>query len=259
MARRDPESLVACVTGGGRGIGRALCHQLAEAGAVVYTCARTEAQLQETVDTSPGPGEIVAYHADVTDTVEMDQMFDDIGADGALDVLIANAGMLGPREPIERVAPEAWRRTQRVNVDGVFLANRFSIPLMRKRLESRPDASPIILNMSSSVGREGRARWGPYATSKFAVEGLTETLADELGDDGFTVLSANPGGTATSMRAEAYPDEDPDQLPSPERVAETLRLLVLEAGPDQNGNTYDCRDLFEFLDSSAPPADWPTA
>lgn len=245
---RDLRQLVALVTGGSRGIGRALSLELAEAGATVYTCARSNGGLDETVEQFDGPGRLVTQTADVTRPEQIADLTDRIRSDEQrLDAVINNAGVLGPRSQIEDVSYESWRRTLEVNLDGVFLISKASIPLLRAA------ESGIIVNMSSSVGREGRAKWGPYAVSKHGVEGLTETLADELAEESIAVVSANPGGTATEMRADAYPDEDPETLPKPRRVAGTLRLLVASIGVDQSGRSYDCRDLFELAEAKEPP------
>lgn len=255
---RSIEDLVVFVTGGGRGIGRATCLECAEAGATVYTCARSSQELSETVDQFEGDGRgaMIAHTADVTRPSEVERVIDRIReTEGRLDALVNNAGVLGPREPIEEVELDAWRETMEVNLDGVFLVTRAAIPLLGRAEQG------IVVNISSSVGREGRGRWGPYAVSKHGVEGLTGTLADELAEDETTVVSANPGGTATEMRAAAYPDEDPETLPTPGEVAETLRLLVEVAELDQTGETYDCRDLFDLVsgEERPDPADLPPA
>lgn len=245
---RSIEELVILVTGGSRGIGRATCLECAEAGATVYTCARSVQELNETVEQFEGDGALVAQTADVTRPREVAELVDRIREqEGRLDALVNNAGVLGPRTPIEDVDLDAWRHTLEVNLDGVFIVTKASIPLLRESDEG------IVVNISSSVGREGRGEWGPYAVSKHGVEGLTGTLADELADDDTTVVSANPGGTATEMRADAYPDEDPETLPTPGEVAETLRLLVEVLGRDQSGQSYDCRDLFDLVGGDAQP------
>lgn len=247
---RNIEDLVVVVTGGSRGIGRATCLECAEAGATVYTCARTPEALQETVKMFEGDGALVAQTADVTRPDEAAAWFDRIREDeGRVDALINNAGVLGPRRPIEEIELEEWRRTLQINLDGVFIATKAAIPLLRQSEEG------LIVNLSSSVGREGRGSWGPYAVSKHGVEGLTGTLADELVDDDTAVVSANPGGTATEMRSDAYPDEDPETLPTPRDVAEALRLLVEVLEVDQTGRRYDCRELFDFAGSE----EWPRA
>jgi NAD(P)-dependent dehydrogenase (short-subunit alcohol dehydrogenase family) len=244
------DEMVAFVTGGTRGIGRAMVLRIAEAGGTVYTCGRTESSLEGLRDESRKlDGTLVAETADVTSfdqLTDLTEMIDD--AEGQLDLLVNNAGVLGPRARLEDVSVEAWRHTLEVNTTGVFLTAKASLELLRAADESR------VVNISSSVGREGRARWGPYAVSKHGVEGLTETLADELEEEGIPVVSANPGGTATDMRADAYPDEDPDTLPSADRVAETLLVLGRTVQVGQTGQTYDCRELFEHVDGATLPA-----
>jgi len=245
---RDIEESTVLVTGGGRGIGRATCLEFAEAGATVYTCSRTPADLDELVGIFEGRGALVAQTADVTRPAEIDALMDRIRSEEeGLDVLINNAGILGPRESIESIDLEDWRRTLEANLDGVFVVSRAAIPLLRRAEEG------LIVNVSSSVGREGRGGWGPYAVSKHGVEGLTGTLADELRGAGVTVVSANPGGTATEMRAEAYPDEDSEDLPSPGRVAATFRLVAETVGLERTGERFDCRDLFEFTGRENAP------
>ncbi len=255
MTRLD--EMVAFVTGGTRGIGKAMVMQIAEAGGTVYTCGRTESSLEGLRDPSRElDGEIVAETADVTSFDQLTGLTETIAEEeGRLDLLVNNAGVLGPRARLEDVSVEAWRHTLEVNTTGVFLTAKAALELLRTADESR------IVNLSSSVGREGRARWGPYAVSKHGVEGLTETLADELEGEGIPVVSANPGGTATDMRAEAYPDEDPDTLPSAEQVAETLLVLGQTVRVGQTGQTYDCRELFDYVGSETlpDPEDLPVA
>ena len=250
---RDLDEAIILVTGGSRGIGRALTVRLAEAGATVYTCGRTRADLEETrrlarksVDASTRGGVVRLETVDVTDEDRVAALLERIQRDeGRLDALVNNASVLGSRAEIEEYPLEAWRHTMDVNVDGVFLTTRASIPLLRN------SGDAVIVNISSSVGREGRAGWGAYSVSKCGVEGLTDILAGELTGDGIATVSANPGGTATEMRAAAYPQEDPETLPTAEDVAETLRLLIQTIGTDQSGTKYNCRDLFDHVDATS--------
>ncbi len=237
---RELDSNVALVTGGSRGIGRALSIQLADTGATVYTCGRDEEALHETWSRAGEDAELIAQSADVTEPLSMEALVARIHEEsGPLDLLVNNAGLLGPLCPIEETPLEGWRRTLEVNLDGTFIATREAIPALREA------DSPLVLNVSSSVGRRGRGGWGAYSVSKFGLEGLTEILADELDDA--CVVSVNPGGTATEMRARAYPDEDPETLPTPDEVAETMVLLARTLGPDQSGYKYNSRDLFEYV------------
>jgi NAD(P)-dependent dehydrogenase (short-subunit alcohol dehydrogenase family) len=107
--------------------------------------------------------------------------------------------------------------------------------------------SGTIINVSSGVGRKGRATWGPYSVSKFAVEGFTQVLAEEIGPQGLACVAVNPGATRTGMRAAAYPDEDPMTLPSAEDIAEAfLRIAALEPS-EVNGKSIDAREIVADL------------
>ncbi|MFP4598684.1 MAG: SDR family NAD(P)-dependent oxidoreductase [Persicimonas sp.] len=244
---------VAIITGGSRGIGRALCLELAGRGGHVYTCARDEAALEELSRQAEGlDGTVDPVVADVTHLEEMSALFERVRDEhGRLDVLVNNAGVLGPRKPIEDVDLADWRTVQSINVDGVFIASKLAIELLRAA------ESSMILNVSSSVGRRGRGGWGPYAVSKHGVEGLTDTLADELADDGVCVVSVNPGGTATDMRHEAYPDEDPATLPTAEQVAQTFALLIERLDVAQTGRKYNSRDLMDDVGNETNGEDLP--
>ena len=250
---RDLHNMVALITGGTKGIGRAMVEHLAGAGARVYTCGRAEKPLEElTSATRDLDGEVIANRADVTNADKVVSLATHVReTDGHLDLLVNNAGVLGPRQPLESVALDAWRHTLEVNLTGAFITAKTCIPLLRESDDA------LLLNISSSVGRKGRGRWGPYAISKHGIEGMTDTLADELESDAIPVISANPGGTATKMRAEAYPDEDPDTLPTAAQVAETLVLLARTIDTDQTGNRYDCRDLFEWVGEATTGGELP--
>jgi NAD(P)-dependent dehydrogenase (short-subunit alcohol dehydrogenase family) len=102
-----------------------------------------------------------------------------------------------------------------------------------------------IINVSSGVGRVGRARWGAYAVSKFGLEGLTQVLADEVKEFGIRVNSVNPGPTRTEMRAEAYPEEDPLTLPTPEQITPIFVHLATAQSENLTGQMLEAQDWSE--------------
>lgn len=241
---RDYKDLVVVITGGGRGIGAATAKGLGEEGARVFICGRTESELRQVAE---GSSRISWRALDIRDEGAVRDWVKSIGEqEGRIDVLINNASILGPRASLDETGVEAWRETLDINITGTFLMTREAYPWLR---ESR---YPLVINLSSSVGRHGRAKWGAYSISKFGAEGLAEVAADELADADAVVVSLNPGGTATKMRAEAYPEEDPAVLPDAQEVAGTLKLLVKLLSPAQNGAKYSSRQLFGLIDN--PPS-----
>jgi len=225
---------VILVTGAGDGIGRATALAYAEHGADVVLLGRTEEKLEAVFDdiesrTKTRP---VVVPADLLHASEdaVTTLYHAIRREYArLDGILHNAGLLGLRAPIADYPVQDWLDVMQVNVNAAFLLTRGMMPL----LEEAPDAS--IVFTSSGVGRRGRADWGAYAVSKFAVEGLVDVLADELAAAGrIRVNSLNPGATRTAMRAAAYPDEDPATLPPAE---DHMPLYLYLMGPDSKGVT----------------------
>src|SRR5690606_16884194 len=153
---------------------------------------------------------------------------------GRLDGLVHCAGLLGTLTPIEQYDVPGWCRVMHVNLTAAFALTQVLLPLLR----ASPDAS--IIFTSSSVGRRGRAYWGAYAVSKFAIEGLSQVLAHELeGSSPVRVNTVNPGRARTVMRRQAYPSEDVTSLPLPETLlAPYLKLL----GPRGAGITGQALD-----------------
>ena len=131
---------------------------------------------------------------------------------GRLDGLVHNAAVLGALAPIEHADMRNWCRVLHVNLTAAFALTQVLLPALR----ASDDASVIFT--SSSVGRRGRANWGAYAVSKFGIEGLSQVLADELaGNSAVRVNAVNPGPTRTRLRRQAYPAENAELLPLPER------------------------------------------
>lgn len=233
------EETIAVVTGGGRGIGSAVARRLAAGGARVFICGRTVDEIESVADSSEW---IEAMAVDIRDESQVGKWMETIAESaGRIDLLINNAGVLGPRKSLDETEPDAWRRTIDVNINGTFVVMHEAYALLRAA------ASPVVINVSSSVGRRGRGLWGAYSVSKFGVEGLAEVAADELADDDGCVVTLNPGGTATKMRSQAYPDEDPATLPDPMDVAETVEVLAAGLTPAQNGAKYSSKMLFDVV------------
>jgi len=162
---------------------------------------------------------------------EIERRFD------GLHVLVNNASLLGPRVPILEYPEEDWEAVVAVNLHGPFFVIKACLPLMI------PTSGGSIINVSSGVGRIGKPRWGAYAASKFALEGLTQLLAAELQPFHIRVNAVNPGGTRTGMRAAAYPEEDPLTLPTPEQITPVFVYLASDESRDVTGQSLEARDF----------------
>ncbi|WP_097460522.1 YciK family oxidoreductase [Mangrovitalea sediminis] len=237
---------VILVTGAGDGIGRAAALSFAGHGATVILLGRTISKLEKVYDdieAAGGPqpaivplnleGATAQDYASVADSI--DENF------GRLDGLLHNASIIGQRTPLAQFEPAVWQQVMQVNLTAPFLLTQAMIPLLRQS----KDASVIFT--SSSVGRKAKAYWGAYAVSKFGTEGLMQLTADELDEPSYSIRanSVNPGATRTSMRAFAYPAENPSDNPAPEDIMPVYLYLM---GPDSKGVTGQAFDA-----QSRPP------
>lgn len=223
---------VILVTGAGRGIGAAAARTYAAHGATVLLLGRTDANLSALYDEIKAAGHPQPVVIPFDLETALPRQYEELAAEleskfGRLDGVLHNASIIGPRTPIEHLTGEQFMQVMHINVNATFMLTTALLPL----LKLSGDAS--IAFTSSSVGRKGRAYWGAYGVSKFATEGLMQTLADEL--DGLGSLRANsinPGATRTDMRAQAYPAEDPTINPTPEEIMPVYLYLM---GPDSKG------------------------
>ncbi|KRT68476.1 MAG: short-chain dehydrogenase/reductase SDR [candidate division NC10 bacterium CSP1-5] len=230
---------VALVTGGSQGVGRAVAAAYAREGATVIVTARHLERLEgAAAEIRKGGGNVVPLRADVADRQQVQQLAGEIKRrfDG-LHVLVNNASLLGPRVPIVEYPEEDWQGVIAVNLHGPFFVIKACLPLMI------PTGGGSIINVSSGVGRIGKPRWGAYAASKFALEGLTQVLAAELLPFHIRVNAVNPGGTRTGMRAAAYPEEDPLTLPTPEQITPVFVYLASDESRDVTGKSFEARDF----------------
>ncbi len=182
------------VTGGGRGIGRAIARAFAAPGRLVIVAARTRTQLDETAEEIKSRGaDALALTMDVTDERSVENAFADVRAAASrLDVLVNNAGV-GGGETIDKTDVSAWRRVLDTNVFGTFLVTRKAVAMMH--------TGGRVINLSSVLGRFGVPGYTAYCSSKHAVIGFTRALALELAERGITVNAICPGWVDTEMTA----------------------------------------------------------
>ena len=206
---------VALVTGGGRGIGAGIAHELADAGMKVAVSARSADQVEEVAREIGG----LAIVADVSHADDVERMVDEVERElGPIDVLVANAGISGPPARTWEVQRADWWRTHEVNVKGVFLCCRAVLPGMIERGGGR-----IVITASGAAylpGSSGTA----YGSSKAAVNRFGETLANELAEHRIPVFPISPGLVQSDMTKDAFPDDAP--WTPPELAPALVRVLA---------------------------------
>ena len=254
------EGKVAIVTGGGRGIGRAIAQGFAAEGAAVTVTARTASQLEETVASiEAAGGRALAVSADVSEPSAAEQVLAETEAQfGPVDVLVNNAGVNGPSGPLWEVDAGEWRKTMDVNLIGPFLFARAVLPGMVQRRQGR------IINVSSGAGNVGLPMQSAYSTSKAALTRMTEILAAETAPSGIQVFAIGPGAVRTQLleefidarkKADLGLNEVWDNLweidTPPERAASLCVLLASGAADGLSGMSVGARDNIADLAARA--------
>ena len=231
------EGKVAMVTGASQGLGRALALAYAREGAMLVINSRNYESIRNVVEEIHSLGvEVLGIGADVTSSSDVEDLVDvAVEHYDRIDVLVNNAGLLGPRVAIEEYPEDEWRRVLDANLTGPFLVSKAAIPYMRE--------GASIVNVTSGVSIEGRAQWGAYSVSKFGMEGLTQILAAELKDRGIRVNSVDPGGMRTGMRAVAYPDEDPTTRITPEENTAVFLYLASNESRNITGERFKAQEF----------------
>ena len=255
------EGKVALVTGGGRGLGRAVSLALAEQGARVAVLARSLPEVEETarlIRQYYGVGRSMAVRADVTNEREVVEAFDAVRKRwGGVDILVNNAGDPGATKPIISLTLAEWQRAFDVNVTGAFLCSREALRDMARRKRGR------IVNVSSDAAAVPVPAMAPYSVAKAAVEHLTRLIAAEAGPSGVVAVALRPGIVDTRMQEEMRtrpPDAIPPELRAvfaaykqrgrlvpPERPAQIIAYLCSDRSGDVNGRILDAQEIDSLL------------
>ena len=209
----------ALVTGGSRGLGRALVAALVGRGWTVVVDARDGGRLAEAVAAMPVPGAVTAVPGDGADPAHRDRLTEAVDALGGLDLLVNNASVLGP-SPQPRLADYPLDVLAEVYAANVLAP----LALVQRLLPALERRSGRIVDVSSDAAVEAYEGWGGYGSSKAALDQLTAVLAAELPH--LRVFAFDPGDMATDLHQQAYPGEDISDRPAPETVVPALLRLV---------------------------------
>lgn len=198
---------VAVITGGGKGIGRAIALRFAGEGAKVLLNGTSKEAIEEVAEEiERSGGHALAYQADIAEEANVRQMIEAaLSAFGRIDILVNNSGIAGPTAPLVKVSLEDWQRTFDVNLTGAFLCAKYALPGM---IEQK---SGCVLNITSVGGLGGYPFRSPYSASKWGMIGLTKTLALEVGRHNITVNAIAPG-PVRGPRIEAVLQKRAEQL-----------------------------------------------
>jgi len=232
----DLKGRIALVTGASRGIGYFTALELAKSGAHVIAVARTVGGLEELDDEIKAiGGTATLVPLDLADMKAIDALGGSIHERwGKLDVLVANAGMLGTIAPLGHTKAKDFEKVMTINVNATWRLMRTVEPLIKAS-----DAGRGIF-LSSGVAHSCKPFWGAYAASKAAIEAMARVWANELVNFGVRINNVNPGATRTAMRAQAVPGENPSTLPDPRDVAAKIVKLA-DPALTENGMLFDVR------------------
>lgn len=241
------------ITAGGAGMGRATALAMHKIGAEVFICDVDTSALKTL------PKDIVSFECDVSNSDAVDAMFKQILPNG-LDILVNNAGISGPTKPVEQVSNEEWRETMGVCIDSQFYCIRRSVPVFKEQ------QSGVIINLISGAGILGFPNRSPYVAAKWAVSGLTKSLAMELGPDNIRVNGIVPGNVMGDriervIRAHAEAEGlDPEEVRrmyaigtsmqcyvEPEEIANTICFLSSDYGRHISGQILGVDGFTETL------------
>jgi 3-oxoacyl-[acyl-carrier protein] reductase len=211
------------ITGGGRGIGAAIGRKLAGLGATTVLCGRGRAPLDSTaVAIAAAGGQADAVECDVTDPRSVEALAAHVGRRfGRVDILVNNAGVRGLGGPLHQMLPEAWAQVLDTNLRGVFYCIRTFAPTMIKARGGH------IVNISSLAGKNALPNGAAYAASKWGLNGLTYSVAEELRTHNIRVSLICPGSVNTELSP--HEGKDPSKMLQPEDVAHAVAMLVTEA------------------------------
>ncbi|ORE97352.1 SDR family NAD(P)-dependent oxidoreductase [Aurantimonas sp. 22II-16-19i] len=231
------ENKIALVTGASRGIGYQIAKQMAAEGAHVIALARTVGGLEELDDEiKSAGGSATLVPLDLTDMGGIDRLGGAIKERwGKLDVMVANAGLLGVLAPIGHIEAKTFDKTMTVNVTSTWRLIRSVDPLLRVSGAGR------AIVMSSGAAHSAKAYWSLYAATKAACEAMVRSWANETMNTPLRVNAVSPGATRTKMRAEAMPGEDPKALPTAREVAAKILPLAYD-DLTETGKIFDVRE-----------------
>jgi NAD(P)-dependent dehydrogenase (short-subunit alcohol dehydrogenase family) len=224
MDTRQPlAGQVAVITGAGRGIGSAIARKLAALGATAVLLGRTKSTLDETaraIIDAGGKTEVIPCDVTVLHQLEyaaarVDSTF------GRLDILVNNAGIGGFNEPLHNLLPEEWDRILNTNLRGVYYAIRTFAPVMIRAYSGH------IVNISSLAGKNALPNGAAYAASKWGLNGLTYSVAEELRKHNVRASVVCPGSVDTELSPHA--GKDPDKMLQPDDVAHAVAMIVTQA------------------------------
>lgn len=213
---------VAVITGAGRGIGAAIARKLARLGATAVLCGRTQATLDSTAQSiyeAGGKAEVIPCDVTVLHQLEyaaarVDSTF------GRVDILVNNAGVGGFHDPLHLLLPDDWDRILNTNLRGVYFAIRAFVPIMIRAYSGH------IINISSLAGKNALPKGAAYAASKWGLNGLTYSVAEELRGNNIRVSVICPGSTETELGP--HTGKDPNRMLQPEDIAHAVAMLVTQ-------------------------------
>ena len=214
---------VALVTGAGRGIGAAIARKLAALGATAILCGRTQSTLDSTAQAildAGGKTEVIP--CDVTNLRQLEQAAARVDSTfGRLDILVNNAGVGGFTAPLHELPPEDWDRILNTNLRGVYFSIRAFAPLMIRARRGH------IINISSLAGKNALPKGAAYAASKWGLNGLSYSVAEELRGHNIRVAVICPGSVDTELSPHA--GKDPNKMLQPDDVAHAVAMVATQA------------------------------